>query len=114
MAKLLTSVEKLVDDIASRFSDVNDLKVKCLSESQAKITFKHGGRFWIIDVPANFPDVPAKVHYLAYEGSSQKCGAILHGKHSHGLQSLNTSELIIKAIFYLACICTSCCNARYR
>ncbi len=113
MAKLVTFAEKLVDDITRRFSDMNNMAIKCLSESQAKITFKHGGRFWIIDVPAYFPDVPAKVHYLAYEGCSQTCDVTLHGRHSGGLLALNTSELIIKAI-YLACNCTSCCNARYR
>jgi hypothetical protein len=113
MAKLVDSASKLVEDITKTFSDLDNMAMKCLSESQAKITFKHGKRFWIIEIPAYFPDVPAKVHYLDYEGSSQTRDAILHGKHSYGPQVLITSELIIKAIHF-TCTCTSCLNARQK
>ena len=115
MEKLVDSATKLEYDITMclALSDVDDLKVKCASDSQAEITFKHGGRFWIIDVPAYFPDVPANVYYLAHEGSSQKCDAIWHGEHSCGRQALNTSELIIKAIHF-TCFCRSCFNARQK
>ena len=113
MEKLLASVTKLANYFTASLAlpDVIDLKIKCLSDSQAEITFKHGGRYWLIDFPAYFPDVPVNVYYLFYERSSTKNDVILQGEHSNGPQALNTSELIIKAI-HLSCACTPCWNAR--
>ena len=96
--KLIASASKLADDITRSLIGVDDLSMKCVSESQARITFKYKKRIWVIEFSPYFPEVAAKVHYLAYEWSSQKCDVILHGEHSYGPQKLNTSKLIIEAI----------------
>ena len=95
---LVPSAAELTKDIASKLSGVDNMSMKCVSESQAEITFKYKRRIWKIELPVCFPKVAAKVHFLAFEGSSQKCDVTLHGKHSYGPQELNTSELIIEAI----------------
>ena len=107
--KLQAAVSKLEDDITRNLSGVNDLKSKCL-DSLGEITFKHGGKFWIINITAFFPDVPANVYYLYHEKSYQKHEALLPG-HSNEPHGINSSKMIIKTI-HMSCRCTPCMNAR--
>ena len=96
--RLIACASKLADDITGGLIGVNDLSMKCDSESEARITFKYKKRIWVVECSPYFPEVGAKVHYLPYERSSQKCDVILYGEHSYGPQKLNTSKLIIEAI----------------
>jgi integrative and conjugative element protein (TIGR02256 family) len=112
MEKLAVSLNKLVSELTTIFSDVTALNVNHpLDTSHAKIAFKHGHYHWIINLPAQFPEIPAKVSYLFHEKSSQEHDALLYEKYSYGPQDLNTSKLIIKAI-HSNCPCRRCSDIR--
>jgi integrative and conjugative element protein (TIGR02256 family) len=98
MNKLGALVDGLVNEL-SKLGDVCPVNITHpFNTSHAEVKFKHANKHWIIDFPAQFPDIPAKVYYLLHEGSSQKRDVLFHGKHSYGPQDLNTFELIIQAI----------------
>ena len=106
MEKLAVSLNTLVSELANSFQDVTALNVTHpLHTSHAEIKFKHKCWHWIINLPAQFPEIPAKVSYLYHEESSQKHDAVLHGKY--GPKDLNTSKLIIKAV-HSNCSCETC------
>ena len=107
MEKLAVSLNKLARELTNTFHDVTVNVTQPLHTSHAEIKFKHGCWHWIINLPAQSPEIPAKVSYLLYEGSSQKHDTLLCEKHSHGPQDLNTSKLIVKAVRF-NCYCEKC------
>jgi hypothetical protein len=80
------------------------LHVKSLNANQplnmnyTEITFEHANKRWIIVLPTQFPDIPAKVHYFRHEDSSQQHDALLRRNSTSAPQDLNTIKLIIQAI----------------
>ncbi len=108
MEKLAVSLNTLVSEITNSFQDVTAFNVnQPLPASHAEIKFKHRDKHWIINLPAQFPDIPAKVSYLLHEKSSQRHEALFYGRYAHGPQDLNTSKLIIKAV-HSNCYCEKC------
>ena len=98
MDKLAASLNILVNELTTRLGDVDTVNITHFVNSNAEVTFKYANKRWIICFPAQFPDTPAKVYYLAHESSSQKHDVLFHGKRSSGPQDLNTFKLIIQAI----------------
>ena len=82
--------------------NVDTLSAIPFSKSEFEITFKHANKCWIIVLPIRFPDMPAKVYYLLREGSSQRHDALLYPNSSSNPHDLNTIELIIQAIQWIA------------
>ena len=111
MQKLATIVNELANDVTMAIGQIDKLKKRCFSDSEAEITFMHGVCRWLIRFTVSFPDVPAIVHYFISEWSTQKRDVTLHGNRSCGPQALNSPEMIIKAI-HNTCVCTSCSSAR--
>ena len=108
MGKLAAPPNKLVSDIETAFPDVTQLNVSQPSDTgQTTITFMHHNKYWIIDLPAQFPDVPASVYYTFYLGGFQRRDVILRDDDWNRSQELNTSKLIVKAID-CNCLCPKC------
>ena len=107
MDKLANFAHEFVTKLDKYFPDVTECNINHPSDtSHATITFKHGTKRWVINVPAQFPDAPAKV-YQSDKESSQQSDVLLYEKHPQGPQVLNTRQLIIKAI-NCNCFCSKC------
>ena len=110
--KLTVTVIELMENI-NREIGVDSSNNQLRPDNSYEITFKHGNWFWLIEVPAAYPEKPAKVYKFFHERSSQKFDALVFGDTKCGPVDLNTSELIIKAI-YLQCSCTKCFELKTR
>ena len=91
------SLNELVSELSMSL-DVNALNANPVGKNHVEVTFKHASKYWIVVLPAQFPDLPAKVYHLLYEGSSQRHDALMYPNSSSGPHDLNTIELIIQAI----------------
>ena len=106
--KLAVAINKLVTEIYHTFADVTELHMNHpVDTTHATITFNHGTKWWIINVPVQFPDLPTKVYNQLYKESRQRSDVQLYEKKD--LRDLNTSKLIIKAI-NCNCSCSTCEN----
>ena len=108
MDKLADFVHEFVTKIAKYFPDVTECNINHPSDtSHATITFKHGTKWWIINLTEKFPDAPAKVYNQSYKESLQRREVLLYETKSPGPRDLNTSKLIINAI-NCNCFCSKC------
>ena len=106
--KFAFAINKLVTELTSTFADVTELRVNHpVDTSHATITFNHGTKWWIINVPVQFPDLPAKVYKQSDKESSQLSDVMFYESKSRGPRDLKTSKLIIKAI-NCNCFCSKC------
>ena len=110
MDKLADSTHKLVIKLDKIFPDVTKFNVNYPSgTSHAEIRFEHDNKWWIIELPAQYPDVPAKVYSLHYKESSQRNDVMLFEIYTNRPRDLNTSKLIIQAI-NCRCFCSKCAD----
>ena len=108
MDKLAVAINKIATELDNTFPDVTELIVNHpVDTTHATITFNHGTKWWIINVPVQFPDLPTKVYNQLYKESRQRSDVQLYEKKD--LRDLNTSKLIIKAI-NCNCSCSTCEN----
>ena len=108
--KFAFAINKIVTELTSTFADVTELRMNHpVDTSHATITFNHGTKWWIINVPVQFPDLPAKVYKQSDKESSQLSDVMFYESKSCGPRDLKTSKLIIKAI-NCNCFCSKCEN----
>ena len=108
MEKFAVAIYKLVTELDNTFPDFTELKVNHpVDTSYATITFNHGTKWWIINVPLQFPDVPAKVYNQSHKESFHRRDVMLYENESSSPRDLNSSKLIIKAI-NCNCSCSTC------
>ena len=108
MDKLANFAHEFVRKLDKYFPDVTECNINHSSDtSHATIRFKHGTKWWIINIPALFPDAPAKVYHQSDKESSRQHDVLLYHKNQQGLQVLNTPQLIINAI-NCNCFCSKC------
>ena len=108
MDKLADFAHEFVRKLDKYFPDFTECNINHPSDtSHATITFKHGTKWWVINIPAQFPDAPAKVYRQPDKENSQQSDVLLHEKDRQGPQVLNTPQLIIKAI-NCNCFCSKC------
>ena len=108
--KFAAAINKIVTELTSTFPDVTELNMNNpVDTSHSTITFSHVTQWWIINVPVQFPDLPAKVYKQSHKESRQRCDVMFYEKKSRGPRNLNTSKLIIKAI-NCNCFCPTCEN----
>ena len=108
MDKSAVTLNKFVSELKTAFADITKLNVShSLDTCQATITFMHHNKWWIIELPAQFPDVPAKIYYQFYVGGSQRRDVILYKKYPSHTKDLDSSKLIVEAI-NCNCFCSKC------
>ena len=104
------AINKIVTELTSTFADVTELHMNHpVDTSHGTITFNHGTKWWIINVPVQFPDLPAKVYNQSHKESFQRRDVMFYENKSSSPRDLNTSKLMIKAI-NCNCSCSTCKN----
>ena len=114
MDKLADFAHEFVIKLDKYFADFSGFKLNHFEDtSDATIGFEHNSQWWVINIPALFPDAPAKVYRKRYNESFQQNDVLLYENNQQGPQVLNTPQLVIKAINY-NCFCSKCEKAHER
>ena len=97
-------MNSLAAELRTTLVDVTELNI---DHTLDVITFNHGTKWWIINVTAQFPDIPAKVYYKPHKDSSNRYDVVFFKETESDPRDLNTPKLIIQAI-NCNCFCLEC------